>query len=140
LEITQQWKQDDRDFIRKKLIEHNMEQLPDELKTSKEDISFVLKDERGTILGGITGNMYWQHLHIDFLWVDKSVRGEGYGSELLRKIEDFTVHKGCRLIHLDTFSFQAPEFYKKNGYEVFGTIENHPKGFNQYFLQKRFDK
>ncbi|MRH41406.1 GNAT family N-acetyltransferase [Aquibacillus halophilus] len=140
MEIIQQWKQDDSDFIRKKLIEHNMEQLPDELKTSYEDISFVLRSDSGTIIGGITGNMFWHHMHIDFLWVDKSVRGKGYGSKLLKKMECFAIDKGVRLIHLDTFSFQAPEFYKSKGYEVFGTIENHPKGFNQLFLQKRFEK
>jgi GNAT superfamily N-acetyltransferase len=140
LEIIQQWNQRDSDFIRKKLIEYNMEKLPDELKTPNENISFVIKDEKGKIVGGITGNMFWHHLHIDFLWVDQNVREKGYGSELLKKMEDFAIEKGCKLIYLDTFSFQAPEFYKKNGYEVFGTLEDHPKGFNQYFLQKRLGK
>ena len=139
LNIVQQWKQADSDFIRKKLIEHNMEQLPDKLKTSYEDVSFILKDDLGEIIGGITANIFWHHMHIDFLWVDKSVREKGYGRELLKRMETLALDKGCRLIFLDTFSFQAPEFYKKNGYEVFGTIEDHPKGFNQYFLHKKFD-
>ncbi len=139
MEITQQWEQKDADFIRKKVIEHNMDQLPDHLKTPNETISFILKDDKEKIMGGITGHMFWNHLHIDFLWVDQSLRGTGYGSQLLNKIENFAIEQGCRLVYLDTFSFQAPEFYKKKGYEVFGTIENHPKGFNQYFLQKRFE-
>lgn len=140
MEITKQWKQDESDYIRKKVIEHNMAQLPDELKTPNEDISFILRDENGTIVGGITANMFWNHMHIEFLWVGESHRKEGYGRKLLKRMEEFAIHKGCRFIYLDTFSFQAPEFYKKNGYETFGTIENHPKGFNQYFLQKRFEK
>lgn len=140
MQIIQQWKQSDSEIIKKKVIEYNMEKLPDELKTSNENISFILKDKTEKIIGGITGNMFWHHLHIDFLWIDTSVRNKGYGSKLLKKIEDFSLEKGCRFIYLDTFSFQAPEFYKKNGYEIFGTIENHPKGFNQYFLQKRFEK
>ncbi|HJF33966.1 MAG TPA: GNAT family N-acetyltransferase [Sporosarcina psychrophila] len=140
MEIVEQWNQDDSDFIRSKVIEHNMERLPNELKTSSENISFVLKDAEGEIRGGITGNMFWRHMHIEFLWVDVSVRKEGYGSILLEKIENFARIKECRLIHLDTFSFQAPEFYRKNGYEVFGVLEDHPKGFNQYFLQKRLDR
>ncbi|TLS36164.1 GNAT family N-acetyltransferase [Pseudalkalibacillus caeni] len=140
MEIIRQWKQSESDFIRKKLIEYNMEQLPDELKTPNENISFVIKDDERKIVGGITGNMFWHHLHIDFLWVDQNARGEGYGSELLKKMEEFAIEKECRLIYLDTFSFQAPEFYKKNGYEVFGILEDHPKGFNQYFLQKRLKR
>jgi ribosomal protein S18 acetylase RimI-like enzyme len=138
LEIIKQWNECDSEYIRKKVIEHNMEQLPDELKTTNENISFVSKDETGKVIGGITGNMYWLHIHIDFLWVDKSYREKGLGRKLLIELEEFAIEKGCRFIYLDTLSFQAPEFYIKNGYEVFGTLEDHPKGFNQYFLQKRF--
>jgi ribosomal protein S18 acetylase RimI-like enzyme len=138
LEIIKQWNQCDSDYIRKKVIEHNMEQLPDEVKTTNENISFVSKDETGKIIGGITGSMFWHHIHIDFLWVDKSYREKGLGRKLLKELEEFAIEKGCRFIYLDTFSFQAPKFYIKNGYEIFGTLEDHPKGFNQYFLQKRF--
>jgi ribosomal protein S18 acetylase RimI-like enzyme len=140
LEIFQQWNQSESDFIRKKLIEYNMEKLPDALKTPNENISFIIKEDEGKIVGGITGNAFWDHLHIDFLWVDQNIRGKGYGSKLLNNMEEFAIEKGCKLIYLDTFSFQAPEFYKKNGYEVFGILEDHPKGFNQYFLQKRLNK
>ncbi|RWZ58603.1 GNAT family N-acetyltransferase [Halobacillus fulvus] len=139
MDIVKQWKTEENDFIRKKVIEHNMKQLPDELKTPNENISFILKDDAGNIQGGITLNMFWHHMHIDFLWVNERLRGEGYGRALLEKAEEFAQERGCRFIYLDTFSFQAPEFYKSNGYEVFGVLEDHPKGFNQYFLQKRFE-
>lgn len=139
LNIVQQWDQTDSDFIRKKVIEYNMEQLPENLKTSNDNVSFILKDDEGKIIGGITANIFWNHMHIESLWVDKSVREKGFGRELLKRIESYALDKGCRFIFLDTFSFQAPEFYKNNGYEVFGTIEDHPKGFNQYFLYKKFD-
>lgn len=140
MNIVEQWKPEDSDFIRKRVIEHNMKELPEELKTPNENISFVLKDDNGNISGGITANMFWHHMHIESLWVDENLRGEGYGRVLLEKLENIALEKGCRFIYLDTFSFQAPEFYKHNGYEVFGTIEDHPKGFNQYFLHKRFDR
>ena len=140
MNIVEQWKQEDSDFIRKKVIEHNMKEIPQELKTPNENVSFVLKDESGNIYGGITANMFWHHMHIEFLWVNEDLRGKGFGRVLLAKMEHLALEKGCRFIYLDTFSFQAPEFYKQNGYEVFGTIEDHPKGFNQYFLHKRLDK
>ena len=139
LKIVQQWKQEDSDFIRKKVIEYNMEQLPDKLKTSNEDVSFIVKDDLGEIIGGITANIFWHHMYIDYLWVDKSVREKGYGRELLKRMETLALDKGCRFILVDTFSFQAPGFYKNNGYEVYGILEDHPKGFNQYFLHKKFD-
>lgn len=139
MEITDQFNQEDVNYIKKKVIEHNMRELPDHIKTPNDDISFILRDDTGEIVGGITANMFWHHIHIDFLWVDKRFRKEGYGSILLKKLEDFAREKACRLIYLDSFSFQAPGFYQKNGYEVFGKIDDHPKGYDLYFLQKRLE-
>ncbi|UFT98342.1 GNAT family N-acetyltransferase [Radiobacillus kanasensis] len=126
-------------YIRKKLIEYNMEKLTDEVKTPLEKVSFVIKNEKSETVGGITGTMFWHHLHIDFLWVSDEVRGKGYGSELIEHIEFFAKENNCRLLLLDTFSFQAPDFYQKLGFDVVGVVEDHPKGHSQYFLQKRLN-
>ncbi|MDQ0273973.1 ribosomal protein S18 acetylase RimI-like enzyme [Cytobacillus purgationiresistens] len=70
--------------------------------------------------------------------VDKSLRGNGYGKELLNRIEKIARENRCKLIQLDTFSFQAPNFYQKNGYEIVGLIEEHPNKENQqYYLKKK---
>ncbi|WP_407272895.1 GNAT family N-acetyltransferase [Radiobacillus sp. PE A8.2] len=126
----------DASYIKKKLIEYNMTQIPDHIKTPNEQVVLVIKDHQ-KIIAGVTGTMFWYHLHIDFLWVDDRVRKQGYGSSLLNEIEILARNKGCRLIFLDTFSFQAPEFYKKHGFKVVGKLEDHPQGFEQYFLEKR---
>ncbi|PKJ54141.1 GNAT family N-acetyltransferase [Bacillus sp. SN10] len=125
------------EYIKNKVIQYNMSILTDEAKQPMEQVSFVVKNEEGKIFGGVTGTMYFHHLHIDFLWVDESVRHDGYGSQLLHKMEDVAKEKGCRLILLDSFSFQAPEFYKKHGYREYGVVEDHPKGHSQHFLEKR---
>lgn len=136
--ITQQWNQEDSDYIRKKVIEHNLSKLPDDVKHPVKNISFILRDEGEKILGGITGTIFWYHLHIDFLWIDESLRGKGYGKELLNRIEKIAREHRCNLIQLDTFSFQAPNFYQKYGYEIVGIIEEHPnKGSQQYYLKKK---
>ena len=87
--ITQQWNQEDSEYIRNKLIEHNLSNLPEEVKHPVKKISYILRDDDEQILGGITGTIFWYNLHIDFLWVDESLRGQGYGKELLDKIEVF---------------------------------------------------
>ena len=125
------------EYIKNKVIQYNMSILTEEVKQQMEQVSFVVKDEEGKIFGGVTGTMYFYHLHIDFLWVDESVRHDGYGSQLLHKIEEIAQEKGCRLILLDSFSFQATEFYKKHGYREYGVVEDHPKGHNQHFFEKR---
>jgi ribosomal protein S18 acetylase RimI-like enzyme len=138
VKITNQWSQEDSDYIRKKVIEHNLSVLPDEVKHPVKNVSFVLRNDEGDIVvGGITGTIFWYHLHIDFLWVDQSLRGRGYGKALLEQIEESAKEHHCRLILLDSFSFQAPDFYQKYGYHVVGKVENHPKGHTQYYLEKR---
>ena len=60
----------------------------------------------------------------------------GYGSILLKEVEKIAKEKGCYLIHLDTFDFQAKDFYVKHGYEVFGVLDNCPPGHKRYFMKK----
>jgi GNAT superfamily N-acetyltransferase len=73
-------------------------------------------------------------LHIDFLWLDESLRGGGYGKQLLDHIEKTARENNCRGIQLDTFSFQAQQC----GYNVVALIEEHPiKDFQKYYLEKK---
>lgn len=137
MKIVEQWNQQDSEYIRKKLIEHNMSQLSDESKTPLENVSFVLRNDEDEVVGGVTATMFWHHMHIDFLWVREEHRHSGYGRELMIKTEELAKKKKFRLILLDTFSFQAPDFYQKLGFQIVGVVEDHPKGHNQYFLEKR---
>lgn len=137
MEIQQQEIQKERDFIRSKVIEHNLASLPERLKHPKEETSFIIRNENGDIIGGITGTAYWQHMHIDFLWVDSAFRSQRLGSQLVEKLEAYAREKQYRLLIVDTFSFQAPEFYKKQGFHEFGVLEDHPEGYSQHFFEKR---
>ncbi len=78
-----------------------------------------------------------QSLMIQFLWIDDSIRGKGFGRKLIESAEQFAVEKKCRFIKVDTFSFQAPDFYQSLGYEIYGKIEDFPEGYNHYFLVKK---
>jgi GNAT superfamily N-acetyltransferase len=89
-------------------------------------------------LGGLIGRIAYDWLHVELLWLDDSIRKKGYGKILLRQAEEIALSSGCIGAHLDTFSFQAPDFYIRLGYEVFGQIENHPKGETRYYLKKMF--
>lgn len=99
-------------------------------------MNLILKDQDGQIYGGILGLIYRFALYIHVLWISEKLRGQGYGSKLLEEIESRARAKGCKLIHLDTWNFQAPEFYKKHGYEIFGILEGFPEGTKRYYLKK----
>lgn len=88
-------------------------------------------------VGGIMGTMVWRMLHIQYLAVDSAFRGHGIGIQLLQQIEQIAAEQGCIVSELTTMSWQAPEFYKKQGYTIFGEIANCPvEGQSRFYLKK----
>ena len=75
-------------------------------------------------------------MHIDVLWVHEDFRKKGIGSKLLVEAENEAIRRGCHHVHLDTMSWQAPEFYLNHGYKVIGILPDIPDGNKKYMLQK----
>jgi GNAT superfamily N-acetyltransferase len=101
------------------------------------DYGFLLRDEAGSILGGLTGYVLYDWMFIQFVSVAAELRGQGLGKMLMQKAEDWAREQGLGGMWLDTFAFQAPDFYRSLGFVEFGTIENHPSGSRRIFFQKR---
>ena len=99
-------------------------------------LNIVEYDASGNMIGGILGGTYWGWMYVDILWVHESHRKQGIGSKLLQAAEAEAIRRGCHHVHLDTMSWQAPEFYKKHGYEVIGILPDIPKGNQKYLLMK----
>ena len=78
-------------------------------------LNIVEYDENQNVIAGILGGTYWGWLHIDILWVDENFRCKKIGSRLLIAAENEAKKRGCHSVHVDTMSWQAPEFYKKHG-------------------------
>ena len=102
-----------------------------------QQLCFVLRSPDQEIVGGLIGKIYWEWLYIDLLFVKEELRGCGYGHRLLEMVENEARQRGAKHVHLDTFSFQAPEFYKQHGYRVFGELKDFPAGHQRYFLTKQ---
>jgi len=90
-----------------------------------------------TVVGGLIGSTYWNWLHVSLLWVKEGLRGRGHGARLLALAEDEARKRGAKSAFLDTFSFQAPDFYLRQGYTVFGRLDSFPEGHQRYFLSKQ---
>ena len=100
-------------------------------------LCFALQTAGGEIVGGVLGELFWEWFHVDLLWVKEELRGQGYGRQLLAQVEAEARQRGAKHAFLDTFSFQAPEFYKQQGYTVFGELPDFPVGYTRYFFAKQ---
>jgi len=100
-------------------------------------LCFAVRNSKQEIVGGALGELYWEWFHLDLMWLKEDLRGRGLGHRLLQAIEDEARRRGAKNVFLDTFSFQAPEFYQRHGYRVFGELADFPPGHRRYFLTKR---
>lgn len=96
---------------------------------------FVREGDR--IVAGICGNTWGGTCELRQFWVVESQRGRGLGTKLLQAAEQEARRRGCTQIVLMTFSFQAPAFYERHGFEVLATIEDHPRGHRNLLMRKR---
>ena len=120
-------------YIREALKQYNNESVGEDGHTP---LNIVEYDENDKIIGGIIGGTYWGWMYVDILWVHENHRHKGIGSKLLIEAEKEAIRRGCHHVHLDTMSWQAPEFYKKLGYEIIGILPDIPNGNQKYLLMK----
>lgn len=92
------------------------------------------------VVGGLTGRTGADWMFVEFLWLADGFRGRGLGADLIARAEREAAARGCMGAWLDTFSFQARGFYERQGYAVFGVLEDSPEGGARYFMRKRFGR
>lgn len=95
--------------------------------------------ETGEQIGGLWGMSAGGWFFVEMIFVPEEYRGRGVGTTLIRAAEDAARSRGCVGIRLDTFTFQAPEFYEKLGYKAFGRLKNFPPGHERIFYFKQLD-
>lgn len=103
----------------------------------REPVTLLVQDEAGATQGGLLGLTFWGWLFIDWLWLTSDLRGKKFGGELLLRAEAIARERGCRNVYTDTFSFQAPKFWKKNGYKEFGRLDDMPEGHSRIWFRKK---
>ncbi|MDT6922478.1 GNAT family N-acetyltransferase [Pseudomonas atacamensis] len=134
IELTQNPTEEQRQAILQPLIEYNDAQTGG---SKSEPFALMVKDENGEILGGLYGRMIFRWMFIELLSVPEQGRGQGIGSKLMAQAEALAREKNCYGLWLDTFDFQAPEFYRKLGFSQFGEIVDYPPGHKRHYFQKR---
>ncbi len=121
------------EFINKEFTDYAVDC---DVELNFEEFTFAAEDE-GKLAGIITGRAYYNEVHIGDLIIGKDYRRAGVGSRLVTAVEEAFKGKGYEKIALTTFGFQAPEFYKKLGYELEFVREDKDPKLSKYFFLKK---
>ncbi len=125
------------DKIVEMLVEYNLSKTEALKNEINKPIEIIAKNDKNEIIGGLYGRSIWGTLEIKTFAIKSENRNEGIGRKLLYEAEKEAKRRNCRFISLDTFSFQAPAFYEKLGFEKIGTETDFPKGFEKYYYRKK---
>lgn len=105
-----------------------------------ERVVLAARDARGRVLGGLILESYYRESYVELLWVSERARGTGLGLRLMQAAERRARSRGSRLLHLNTYSFQAPRFYEKLGFRRFGGMRGSPPGASRHYYVKHVGK
>ncbi|WP_156009680.1 GNAT family N-acetyltransferase [Streptococcus ruminantium] len=130
---------DSIEYVEKMLAKHNKDCMPSCQEEDYKEISFIAKENKKIIGGILAYSVIWKILYIDTLWVDAPYRRQGIATTLLKSVLESAKDYGCNIVHLSTFDFQGLDFYLSQGFEVFGVLDDSPKGHKEYFLSKRIE-
>lgn len=120
-------------FLEDRIYEFNSSKIK---KKDGHLFSKVLKDDKGEVVGGIAGWTWAGACEVTQLWVDEKMRARGIGKALLDAAELEAKDKGCLIILIKTYSFQAPGFYLKQGFIAQHVTKDFPKGYSYYTMVK----
>ncbi|MBA2651731.1 MAG: GNAT family N-acetyltransferase [Tatlockia sp.] len=125
--------QADNDAVVEGLVVHYERQMGE---PRDRELSVFLKNNLGEIFGGLQAHFDAESVYVEVLWVNETLRKKGYGTQLINAAEQEAIKHGCASSITDTWSFQAEEFYLKNGYERMGEIKNYWYEHSRIFLKK----
>ena len=136
IEVNENVTQKFYDEIVQLLIEYNLSKTEHIKNEINKPIEIIVKNDEGKIIGGLYGRSLWGTLEIKTFVVNSEIRNKGIGTKLIKEVEKEAKKRNCRYISLDTFSFQAPKFYEKLGFEIIGIETDFPSGYEKYYYRK----
>jgi GNAT superfamily N-acetyltransferase len=104
-----------------------------------QSLHVIAQDAGGTVIGGAIGRTWGACCELQQLWVSAELRSTGIGTQLMDAFEQNARSRACRLVYLDTFSFQAPTFYQARGYEEVLRTVGFTGGVIKHTMHKRLD-
>ncbi|MGE8555449.1 MAG: GNAT family N-acetyltransferase [Chryseobacterium jejuense] len=129
-EITEEY----YEAVSELLYQHNLKHT-EKIDSINKPLEIIIQDNK-QVVGGLYGRSIWGTLEIQKLAVSEEYKNRGLGRQLVHAAIEEARVRNCEYVALNTFSFQAPEFYEKLGFEKIGTEHDFPKGFEKYYYRK----
>ena len=101
-----------------------------------ESLNLYVEDDSGELMAGLVAETFGNWLEIEYLFVKDDLRGQGIGSQLLQQAESEAKKRNCRYVFVNTYQFQAPAFYEKQGYKEVFTLKDYPYTGQRHYYQK----
>jgi len=133
LTILDEPDQRDIQYLEDTLDEYNMAHTG---ITDGRRLAIILRDGHNDIIAGLNGWTWGCTCEIKTLWVHEQWRGKGLGTRLMTAAIAEARTRGAAQMVLSTHSFQAPDFYRRLGFEPVGCVEDYPLGYQSIYLRK----
>lgn len=104
--------------------------------SKSEPLNIYVEDEQGNLIAGMVAETFGHWLEIEYLYVQENLRGQGIGSNILNWAKKEARERKCKYSFVNTYQFQAPNFYKKHGYEEVFALKEYPYTGERYYYTK----
>ena len=104
--------------------------------SKSEPLNIYVEDQQGNLIAGMVAETFGNWLEIEYLYVQENLRGQGLGSNILNRAEKEARERKCNYSFVNTYQFQAPDFYKKHGYEEVFALKEYPYTGERYYYTK----
>jgi len=104
--------------------------------SKSEPLNIYVEDQQGNLIAGMVAETFGNWLEIEYLYVQEDFRGQGIGSNILNRAEKEARERKCKYSFVNTYQFQAPDFYKKHGYEEVFALKEYPYTGERYYYTK----
>jgi ribosomal protein S18 acetylase RimI-like enzyme len=121
-------------FLEDRLDEYNLSRTG---ITDVRMLAIFVRDEGGAIIAGLHGWTWGRCCEVKTLWVHEQWRGQELGTHLMAAAESEARARGATQMVLSTHGFQAPDFYRRLGFEIVGQVDDYPVGYQSIHLRKR---
>ena len=94
----------------------------------------------GERVGIVMCEMIYDWLYVNYLAVKDTARGLGVGSQLMDRVETLAGELSLKGVALDTFRYQAPDYYSARGYVENMVIPGKVRERDRIYMQKSLEE